>query len=265
MSKRDNLRNQFIEIIENQLTEGRDYEETTNEYYELLIEKGMSEERAIELLSFYLEIFIYQNLSEKNYDPNKWKKHLEDITINPHLGEYEYDKRDERRNLRTIQKRYGEIKSDVGQFEDELLTLECHLLVLHETLHLSSLEAKKIIHVVIQRILDQENHETSDFTDYVHEDLLCLADGLEQICNPYANVHLMKYLKQFIEVDDEHYDQIFKNVLLCLVRILKSIDKWDKEFGNNGYFKFIERFIDVDACLEDDPEFFFNDKTLSKS
>lgn len=262
MGKRDNLRNQFVKIIQKQL--GEDLEPITTEYFESFIEKGKSEEKAIELLAFYLELFVVGGLIDKSLDASKWKEFLEKIEINLHLGEYEFDRQDERYDLRTVKKRFGELKNDVGPLEDELLVLECHFLILHEQFKVTSRELKKIIHVVIHRILDVENHESSDYSDYVTEDLLCLADGVEQICNPYVNIALKEYLQNYIQINDENYDKIFKNVLLCLTRILKSIDMWEKQLGNNGYFRFISQFISIEGCLEAGPEFFFNDKTLEK-
>lgn len=262
MSLRDEVREKFISIMNLILDIHED--EQTNQFYQSLLDKGIDQQRAIELLAFYYEIFVLENPMDEEFDLEKWHRYFKKITVHDHLGEYAFDKQDERRNLRSIQRKYGELKSDIGDLEDELFVLECHLLVFHEVHFVNSLETKKIIHVVIQRLLDIQNHDTTDFSDYVHEDLLCFADGLEQICNPYVNEHLEKYLSQYIEIDDHHYDQIFKNVFLCLARILKSIDRWDKELGKDGYFNFIEQYIDVDGCIEEGPEFFFNEATLLK-
>lgn len=262
MSSRDNLRNQFIEVIENQLNE--ELEVTTNEYYQSFIEKGMEEERAKELLAFLLETFVYSHVLKDKYDQDDWKQFLHKAQIQLHLGEYSFDKSDERRNLRNIKRRFGELKSNVGPLEDELMVLEAHFLVLHKQYKVNSHELKKIIHVVMNQILNQEDHDTSEYSDYAHEDLLCLADGVEQICNPYANIELKKYLEQYIQVNDDNYGKIFKNVLLCLVKTIQSIDMWEKELGKDGYFRFIEQFIDLEACLQEGPEFFFFEDTFSK-
>ena len=58
--------------------------------------------------------------------------------------------------------------------------------------------ATKIINIVINRLFDLKNGYTSDYTDYAHEDILSLADGLEQICNPYANTQLYDYLSTIL-------------------------------------------------------------------
>lgn len=116
----------------------------------------------------------------------------------------------------------------------------------------------------MNRLLDEEEHTTSSYDDYAHEDILCLTDGFDQCFNPYVNPALKEYLEKQIAVTDDNFDKIFKNIFLCLTRILKSIDMWEKELGKDGYFRFIEQFIDLDACLEEGPTFFFYDDTINK-
>lgn len=265
MTDRDYLRATLVEVIEKQLTD--DIEVNTVKFYHQILEQGMSDERSKELLAFYLEMYIKANYNEENpYSEEKWKAFLDELVPVYHVpGEYEFDAQEERKNLRNIQRQYGKLKSDVEEHEDELFVIESHLLVLYELYRINALEAKKIIHIVINRLLDLKNHYTSDYTDYAHEDILSLADGLEKICNPYMNPQLYDYLSQYVDLKDEtQFDYIFKNVFLCLSRILVSIDKFEKELGKNGYFHFINQFIPVEKCIENGPEFFFNEKTLQK-
>lgn len=148
---------------------------------------------------------------------------------------------------------------------EELLVLESDFLALNKIHLISELELKKIIHIVINRILDFMSDETSDYRTYVHEDLLCIAYGVERCCNPYVNPELYEYLQNQIALKNkDNYDKIFKNVLLCLSRILESIDYWYKELGADGYFRFIEQFINLDEYYIETTEFFFNDETLDK-
>ncbi len=266
MTSRDILREQFVGIIENQLNE--DLEPYTIDFYHQILKEGMNEERAKELIAFYLEMFVKGDVLGKGeeYDSKKWKEFLDGLEPIYHIpGEYTFDYSDERRNLRNIQRRYGQLKNDTGPLEDELFELEAHLLVLHELYGITAYEAKKIIHIVINRIFDYESQDTSDYSDYAHEDILSLADGLEKMCNPYVNEQLYKYLSQYIDLEDENqFDKLFKNIFLCLSRVLVSIDKFEKELGKDGYFHFISQFIDLDACIESGPAFFFNEHTLNK-
>lgn len=264
MSERKYIRSATMEVITNQIK--NHLVEKTTELYQQMLNQGMSEKRSIELLAFYLEMYIKDNMQTDDFSDEKWEAFLDEINPIFHVpGEYEFDVQEERSNLRHIQKQYGKLKSDVGALEEELYSLEAHFLAIHTLYKIDSRETKKIIHIVLNRLLDFKNHYTSDYTDYAHEDLLCLADGLEQMCNPFVNPQLYDYLSEFVDLKDEsQFDHIFKNVFLCLTRILVSIDTFDKEFGVNGYFRFISQFLDVRACIENGPDFFFNDKTLEK-
>ena len=265
MTDRDYLRATLVEVIEKQLTD--DIEVNTVNLYNHLLEQGMSDERAKELLAFFLEMYTKENFSDKEtYNEEKWKTLLDRLHYVCHIpGEYEFDVQEERKNLRNIQRQYGKLKSDVEELEDELFSIEALLLFYNRVYLTNALEIKKIIHIVINRLFDLKNHYTSDYTDYAHEDILCLADDLEEICNPYMNPQLYDFLSQYVDLKDEsQFDYIFKNVFLCLARILVSIDKFEKELGKNGYFHFINQFISLKAYLKNGPKFFFNEKTLQK-
>ena len=127
-------------------------------------------------------------------------------------------------------------------------------------------DAQKIIHIVMNRLLDIENQDSTDYSDFAGEDLLYMADGLEEICNPYINEELEKVLKPYVNIHEpQNFDYIFKNVFLCLNKVLDSIDFWDKEFGKDGYFRYIRQFMDSHRIMEDGPILFFNEKTLQKN
>lgn len=261
MSKRDNLNEQFITVINNQLT--TDIDNNTVYYYEQMLKQGMDEERAIELLAFFMEIFIKQNMRQENeLNTDLWRKFLDGLVINYHIsGEYEFDRRDERNDLKLIKKRYGQLKGEGEPFDEEIIEVESHLFTIHELFHLTANETKKVIHIVIRRLFDLESHETTDYRDYVHEDLLCLADGLEQICNPYVNKALYSYLSDFIDLEDPNqFDHLFRPVFLVLSLCLENIDKFEKRFGKDGYFCFISQYV----VQGDEPSFFFDEDTLKK-
>lgn len=265
MSVRDYIRALFVDIIKEQLKENS--EPSTTKVYQQIIDHGVSETRAIELLAFYLEVFVKENHFTDEFDNEKWKEFLDKFDYNYHIpGEYEFDVQEERTNLRAITRNYGKIKTnEVEKWEDELYSIESHLLVLNELFEISSYEAKKIIHIVINRLFDLKNGYTSDYTDYAHEDILSLADGLEQICNPYKNPHLHKYLSQYVDLEDKsQFSYIFKSVFISLANVLDNIIYCEKRAGSDGYFDFISQFIDIEECIDDGPVFFFNDETLKK-
>ncbi|MCD7892995.1 MAG: hypothetical protein LUG60_04755 [Erysipelotrichaceae bacterium] len=188
-----------------------------------------------------------------------------EVPLTNHEGEYSFDVNDARKNSRYITKHYGNLKDNMRSLEPELYAIESRLIILHEQYQLSSREAMKIIQIVINRLLDVKDQTTSDYSDYATEDLLYMADGLEYILNPYKNEEVAKIIQPYVNINDHgNYDYIFKNVFLCLNRILESIQLWDKEFGVDGYFRYIKRFMNTNYIANHNPEMFFNDKTLSK-
>lgn len=96
-------------------------------------------------------------------------------------------------------------------FERKLLYIETKIWYYHKRYGITAFEAKKIINVVIDRLMNEDSNDTSDYT---HEDILFMADDLEMGCNPYINDDIMDFLIDFIDVTEE--DDIFENVFLCL-------------------------------------------------
>ena len=94
---------------------------------------------------------------------------------------------------------------------------------------------------MMNRLLDIENQDSTDYSDLHGEDLLYMADGLEEICNPYINEELEKVLKPYVNIHEpQNFDYIFKNVFLCLNKVLDSID-----FGIRNLVK-----MDIFAILD---------------
>ncbi|MCD7840728.1 MAG: hypothetical protein LUG46_08900 [Erysipelotrichaceae bacterium] len=258
---RKNVRDAFINRIENQLKD--EVNVTTHETYNRLLELGVNEERAIQAIAYFYEIYFREHLD--NYNEASWHNFMLEVPLVNHEGEYDFDGTDARKNSRYINKHYGALKDQVRSFEPELYAIESRLIVLHEHYQLSSREATKIIQIVINRLLDIKDQTTSDYSDYASEDLLYMADGLEYILNPYKNEEVANIIQSNADINDmNNYDYIFKNVFLCLDRILDSIRLWDKEFGVDGYFRYIKRFMNTSYIAGHNPELFFNDKTLLK-
>lgn len=258
------MREEFVKIIENQIHD--ELSPATIQHYQKLQTEGLSEERAKETLAYFCEIYLKQNIHHsRDFQETLWLDFLNQVPIHLHLGEYSFDQLDAKQNVRRLQKRYGSIKNEKRLFEAELYAIESHLMVLYDAFQASSRDAKKIIHIVMNRLLDIENQTTTDYSDYAGEDLLYMADGLEEICNPYLNEELEKILKPYVDIHDpQNFEYIFKNVFLCFVKVLESIDFWDKELGKDGYFRYLRQFMDVNRIMADGPTLFFNEKTLHK-
>ena len=90
--------------------------------------------------------------------------------------------------------------------------MEGHLLVLNELFDLSSREAAKLLHVVINQLFCRENHRTYDYTDSTSERVLGLADHFAVSLNPYLNSALYEQLSTQIDLaDPRSFDDLFQN------------------------------------------------------
>ena len=78
MSDRVIIRQCIIPIIEEHLKDN--LEPNTIKMYQQIIDHGVSEERAIELLAFYFEIYVKENFFSDEFDSKKWKKFLDKLT-----------------------------------------------------------------------------------------------------------------------------------------------------------------------------------------
>ena len=215
-------------------------------YKRQLLDKGLNEQRAKESLAYFYEVYLRQNpRHSEDFKEETWLDFLNQVPVKLHNGEYSFDQFDAKQNVRKIKKRFGSIKNETKVFEAELYAIESYLMVLNDALQVSGRDAQKIIHIVMNRLLDIENQDSTDYSDFAGEDLLYMADGLEEICNPYINEELEKVLKPYVNIHEpQNFDYIFKNVFLCLNKVLDSIDFWDKEFGKDGYFRYIRQFMD---------------------
>lgn len=258
------IRDAFVRIIENQLD--NELSPATSLHYQKLLDLDLSEESSKESLAYFYEVYLRQNPQHsEGFKEEDWLSFLNQVPIHTHFGEYSFTTVEAKKNIRQIQKRFGSLKKNTRLFEKELFSIESYLVVLNAAFQTSSLDVQKVIHIVINRLLDLETHDTSDYSGYASEDLLYMADGLEEICNPFINQEIEKILKPYVNIhDDRNYEYIFKNVLICLTRILDSISFWDKEFGKDGYFRYIQQFINADQIINHGPIIFFNDQTLQK-
>lgn len=88
--------------------------------------------------------------------------------------------------------------------------------------------------------------EEIDTDKFRNEDNARLEKALLMAFDPYTNQEIMELLKQQIETDEFTQDMLrsyYKFPIMCLLRIKNSIDTWEKQFGANGYFDFVESYM----------------------
>lgn len=257
---RTEQRRQYQSIIRYQLETKEP--KTTTEYYQELLQAGYHEERIIQLMAYVLETYTKAIIgSNQPFSEYEWKSYLHEVkytVVNEKA--IPFDERDARYNIKRIKKEYGDLKGQLQIFVNELMTIEESLYMAYLLFDINEVDAVRIIHIVIQTLLDEMDHTQHQFEDYVQEDLLFLAKNILYCTDPYLNKDLKNFIEQFMPVDEAHMNQIFKPVLLCLVRIIEKIEQSIKK--RKSYFKTLETYIKVDYSKG--PSWFFNDSTLMK-
>ena len=88
-----------------------------------------------------------------------------------------------------------------------------------------------------------EKYDTGKFRNAENERL---EKALLMAFDPYTNNEIMELLKEQFQVNmlsQEQVKEYYKIPVICLLRIKKSIDTWEKHSGSNGYFDFIEGYM----------------------
>lgn len=74
--------------------------------------KQLEEKHIIEILAFGYETIEHQIDFFGQKPILNWDSFFVNVSLDKHFGKYFYDKQDERRNLRNIAKKYGQLKTD---------------------------------------------------------------------------------------------------------------------------------------------------------
>ena len=68
-----------------------------------------------------------------------------------------------------------------------------------------------------------------------------LAKGLLMGFDPFTNEEIREALKDTYDLDSkEGMEAYFREPVMCLLRLEKSIEMWLRARGNDGYFQYIE-------------------------
>ncbi len=197
---------------------------------------GYTHQQALEILAYHFELYVL-TLTEE--DRPAWSEFVKDIDILPYnTSDYSFDRVDASKNIRDIKKKYGSIKYGDTLIDKEPVSIvEIFLFLFHHEMNLSSNEALKIIHILINEIIDYVNEESSNYYDYASMDLLYLKNRMIEFCSPNYDI------EKIVE------DGVVKDRLLQLASIVNDIQYWDKQYGKDGYFRCLSKVYDIDDIL----------------
>ncbi len=147
-----------------------------------------------------------------------------------------------------MEKEFGKIrKGEEEVYSMLLLPLEGNVLKIHRESPLSnSRRLREAIALVLFDIKGKYTGEVADTLKYRNEHNEKLEEALLMAFDPYTNVEVMELLKQQTKTDEltqEMLKNYYKLPVMCLLRIKDSIDTWEKRYGADGYFEFIESYM----------------------
>ena len=241
----NNLKDQYREIIQNQLT--TDPVKGTIEFYQQLLENGYEEQQAIDKLIPYLHDQVLDTLgNNQTFNKDGWYTVIEPLKKDD-IRDLEYlDKRQLERLLKRIRKEFGYIKQgDEDSYLEGLYAFENNLSVLSNRYGLNSRQLEKIVKAWIVIMYGYYRDSHYDLSSTIDDDLIEMTKPLIYNSNPYINDDLKEqFLKDHPDADLlKDKESIYTMNFRLLGRVLDSIQFWNKEYGSNGYLTYLNKFM----------------------
>jgi hypothetical protein len=148
-----------------------------------------------------------------------------------------------------MEKEFGKIKKgDEEIYSMLLLPLEGNALKIRREAPLSnSRRLREAIALVLFDIRGRCTGETIDTEKFRNEDNEKLEKALLMAFDPYTNKEVMEFIIQQNKMDELNQSMMkdyYKLPVMCLLRIKESIDTWEKQSGSDGYFDFLENYME---------------------
>ncbi len=160
------------------------------------------------------------------------------IMMKKKLDRYNFDKISDR-----MSQKYGTLpKGGEEDYTTLLFPMESNLLKLHrEDARRDSRKAIEAIHICLLTVNGYLNDIEYDFGIFLSGENKALAKGLLMGFDPFTNEEIREALKDTYDLDSkEGMEAYFREPVMCLLRLEKSIEMWLRARGNDGYFQYIE-------------------------
>lgn len=161
------------------------------------------------------------------------------------LNRYKFDKISS-----TMGKEFGTIRPGEEDFYDMLFRpMEGNLLKLHrEDPKRNGRRVIEAIHICLLTIDGYLTGTEYDFGSFLDDGNRDFVRGLLMSFDPFTNDEIKAVVEEWrnLESPDE-LRSYFKEPVMCLLRIEKSIENWSREYGANGYFDFLESVMGQDV------------------
>ena len=110
----------------------------------------------------------------------------------------------------------------------------------------NSRRLREAIFITLHQIDSYLTGEKADTGSFENEDNIRLKDALMYVFDPFSNEEVKAILTEKSELDLEDRKQLesyYREPVQCILRILDSVDHWEKRSGSNGYFQFMENWL----------------------
>lgn len=126
-----------------------------------------------------------------------------------------------------------------GIYFEYLAMIELRMHGFHLEHDINGRQAKEILQLVLYDIKSITDKEEYDCTKWEEKCYRSCADTIGSLFLPEKNPELQAALKKPVVLNDDYFEFPRK----IIVRIYESIEQWTSDFGSNGYFDFIGRYI----------------------
>ena len=141
------------------------------------------------------------------------------------LTSWLHRKKSKQQSIRA-KKEVGIFQDDqIDEYLDQLYVIDMVLYQFNSIFKLSGREILKMLEIEIVRQYAYLHQQSFNFEDCVDEIMIYLSKSLGQ-----------SFYDQYPDVEIETYIQ-------CLNKVYSSVEFWTKEWGNDGYIEYIEKFI----------------------
>ena len=149
---------------------------------------------------------------------------------------------------RKMEKQFGKIsKGDEESHAMVVFPMEGNLLKINRKYPASnSRRLREAIFITLHQIDSYLTGEKADTGSFENEDNIRLKDALMYVFDPFSNEEVKAILTEKSELDLEDREQLesyYREPVQCILRILDSVDHWEKRSGSNGYFQFMENWL----------------------
>ena len=149
---------------------------------------------------------------------------------------------------RKMERRFGKIdKGGEGIHGPVLFPMEGNLLKVHRKYPESnSRRLREAIFLVLHRVNGYLLNSQQDCERFENADNIRLRDALLMAFDPFFNEEINDVLTSDFKMDlsdSSVLESYFREPVLCIQRILDSVDLWEKRQGSDGYFQFLEEWL----------------------